>query len=137
MSVNTEINSETHRAVTAFAGYVSGLEALEAFKDVFEHEAFPSLEHWIVDCEQTVDLDVSGQQVRVMVWIAAKHSPANPDLHIALIGTEDGVFAILRMFEIQTKIFEGKGFQKTEVFRSIDEAHQWLKEHLGSTKAFG
>ena len=104
---------------------LTGDEVLKTISDFFERPDFPSLKYWLIDRSSCLDYSLTPEDVQRIAALHAKGVEKNPELILALVSGNDHQFGMSRMFEATTR---DDAFE-TEVFRSRDDALQWIYSH--------
>jgi hypothetical protein len=107
------------------SGAVTGEEIADANDRMYTSpEAIEEIKYQLCDMSGVHDGDVSTDAVRRIVAqdeMAAKH---NPGMVMALVANDELVYGLMRMWEG----FMSGSAMETMVFKSVEEAEQWLRE---------
>ncbi len=79
----------------------------------------------ICDYSDATDIDLSAEQVRTLALQDADAARANPAMLLAVVGQQDFVFGMLRMWELYAE----PSSVRTRVCRTVDEARRWIAEN--------
>jgi len=82
--------------------------------------------HVLWDLIDTTDIQFTSEEVLSIVRFKPRYEGKRGIGKTALVAQKDILFGLSRMFEIQSGIQEAP--YPVKVFRSLDEAHQWLDE---------
>ena len=123
MSITSHIdkaNELTTFTVTGVLSFDEVMPEIEAF-----HTGEPT-KHVIWDLLETTDVQFTSKQVEKVATYQPPHDGKRESGKSAIVAQEDFLFGLSRMFETQNNLM-GSPYT-VMVFRSTDEAYQWLDE---------
>jgi hypothetical protein len=125
MPVSIIITDDGLGVLLTAAGNLSFQEVLAANEHFFKHhaEAFLHCRYWFADYAQVEHTDVDFTQIRQLAAMHVSVSKLNPQLIVAVHSSADFIFGMARMWES----FAAETGWTTQVFRSAEEAKDWLR----------
>ncbi len=118
MPVSYDIDQEAGVVRCDYSG-VLDLECVRIYQD--ELSADPNFDpsyDLLANLQDVDEVNLSSAEMRII----SHHSPYDKDTKCAIVTSQDFQFGMLRMYQAIQK----KDDDKTMVFRSLTEAHQWL-----------
>ncbi len=107
-------------------GVVTGEEIYNAAKEFYSGDTPLKLKYQIANFANADDFDVSSEDIERISGQEIMASETNPNRIIAVVGKQDLIFGLSRMWE--GHVF-GFGFE-TMVFRDREEAIIWINEKI-------
>ncbi len=108
-------------------GTLTGREILSAINAVHEtEEKTRAIVFQIGDFRLVEKVDISSMDIRRISERDIRTSKINPQLITAVVAGKDVVFGLSRMWQA----YSDNPSTITSVFRSMDEAEQWVKEQI-------
>jgi len=111
-------------------GNVTGQEICDALKKCYSSENLPKQKYQIWYFENAETFDCPNQDFDRMVNLDTEASRTNPNIVVAVVGKDDFIFGISRMWETYMEI-EKAGFE-TMTFRKREAADAWISSKLNS-----
>ncbi len=108
-------------------GTLTGREILSAINAVHEtEEKTRAIVFQIGDFRLVEKVDISSMDIRTISERDIRTSKINRQIITAVVAGEDVVFGLSRMWQA----YSDNASLTTSVFRSMDEAEQWIKEQI-------
>jgi len=108
-------------------GVVTGSEIKEVNDIIYESpEKIKKIVYQICDLTNVSDISGSNFEIEELAIQDKKASEVNPNMFIAIVGEEDLVYGLSRMWEA----FAHDSPFETMVFRKMEDAQQWIREKL-------
>ena len=108
-------------------GVVTGSEIIEVNDKIYESpQKLERILYQLVDLTNVTKLLVSNEEVERLALQDLQVAKINPNMFIALVGHDDLVYGLARMWEALT---HDAPFD-TMVFRKLEDAEKWIKEKL-------
>lgn len=109
-------------------GSVNGGEAIEANSQIYERDPDGKYCYQIWDFSDADVLDVSAEELRVVVMQDYANSQINPEQIVAVVGTD----TVLKGLDDLYRSFIGAWTQfESKTFASVDDAREWVNERCG------
>lgn len=89
-------------------------------------ETIRGLRYQISDYTEVSEIRLDAEEIRELARQDAQASRSNPDMLIAVVGSDDLMFGVLRMWNAYAS---AQGFE-TRVFRDLAEARIWIALRL-------
>ena len=109
-------------------GHITGKEICDALEEIYTSEKLPQQKFQIWHFTEVDNFDFPKHEFDRMVRLDANASQSNPNIIIAVVGEEDLIFGMSRMWEAHMQI-EDAGFE-TMTFRQRAEADAWISMKL-------
>ena len=110
-------------------GVVTGGQIKEANNKIYETpQGIANMWYQIADFSEVTKLFATSTEVEELAMQDKKASEINPNMVIALVGKDDLIFGLSRMWEALT----ADAPFETMVFRKLEDARQWIKVKLHS-----
>jgi len=108
-------------------GLISGNEIKEANDIIYESpDKIKKIKYQICDLTNASEVSASESDIRAISNQDKKASEINPNMLIAVVGEKDVIFGLARMWEA----FSYDSPFETMVFRTMEDAQQWIREKL-------
>jgi len=106
---------------------LTGDKLLDAVKKFYlSEESLRKNKYGLVDYTPVGDIRVSVQDISVIAELTRQASKIAPDRIVAVVASEDASFGLSRMWEM----LSGESSWEKMVFRSRDDAEEWLKKRV-------
>jgi hypothetical protein len=134
MPVSIMITDEGLGVLLTAEGKLSFQEVLTANENFFKYHAeeFLRCRYWFADYSQVEYTDVDFTQIRHLAAMHISVSKLNPHLIVAVYSSADFIFGMARMWES----FAAETGWTTQVFRSAEEAKNWLQTCVNQPLTF-
>jgi hypothetical protein len=109
-------------------GTVTGKEICGALNEIYSSELLPRQRCQIWDFTDVESFDFPSNDFTTMVSLDMAASKVNPNIVVAVIGSQDVIYGIARMWEEHMEAKES-GFI-TMVFREREDAEEWINGKL-------
>ncbi len=123
MPITSHIDKAKDLTVFKVTGVLSFDEVLPVVKDFYDGDP---TKHVLWDLIDTTEVQLTSEEVEAIANFSPRYEGKRASGKTAFVAQKDILFGLSRMFEIQSSIRESPF--PIMVFRSIDEAHQWLDE---------
>ncbi len=110
-------------------GVVTGRDLIEANEILYDPDLLGETRYHVADLAAVERFDVSSEEIRTLAAQDVAAASVNPRLIVAVVGSEDIVFGMSRMWQIIAELQEGS-LITCAVFRTFDEAMVWIHECL-------
>jgi len=108
-------------------GIVTGKEIIDINDRIYiSPQKIQQILYQLVDFTKVTELLVSNAEVEILAMQDENASKINPNMSIALVGGQDLVYGLARMWKTLTY---GAPIQ-TMVFRKLEDAQQWIKDTI-------
>ena len=108
-------------------GIVTGEELIEWNNAIYEtDEKTAKLKYQFCDFTKVENFEISNNELHRIAGQDQKAATLNSHMLIAIVGADDLIFGLGRMWEA----FVGDVPFETKVFRDVEEAESWLKAQL-------
>jgi len=125
MPFMTTLDKNGQRSITRYFGDLTASEVLSSLKERFaDIEKLKKLKIIIADYTEVIQFDTENADVRDYAEIYLKASVQNKDVIMVGIMPTDQQFGLGRMWEAYAQDMPWQH----RIFRSMDEAKEWLKE---------
>lgn len=94
-------------------------------------EKIRKIAYQLSDYARVTDVDITIEEVMELSRADQATAKLNPDMIVAVVGQDDVMFGLLRMWEL----LAGEDAMKAAVFRDMEEAREWIKAKLAERKA--
>jgi len=111
-------------------GVVTGRELYAANAEIYSDQHVYAQRYQIVDLTNAERFDVSADDVRELAVQDREGAAKNPNIVVAIAGESDLVFGLARLWEAHVH----KSPLQTRVFRTVDEARQWVDTALNEAE---
>ena len=108
------------------SGVVTGVDIIEANKEIYGQENFSRQRYQIVDRTNCKEFRVNNDEIRIIAEQDKAAAKTNPNIIIALISTSDLQYGISKMYQAHV----GENGFLTEIFRYRESAEEWIKNQL-------
>ncbi len=112
------------RILLAGEGAVTGKEIIDINDRIYESpQKIKQILYQLADFTSVTELLVSNAEVKMLALQDKRASKINPNMCIALVGQQDFIYGLARMWKALTydAPFE------TMVFRKLEDAQKWIK----------
>ena len=108
-------------------GDITGIEIIDANKKIYKTpESIGEIKYQIVDFSDIESVEVSSPDIQKIAAQDAFAAKINPRMLIAVVGQDDIVFGLARMWQA----YMDQPSFKTQIFRTIAEAEKWIADEL-------
>lgn len=112
------------------SGIVTGRELYAANAEIYSDQHVFDQRYQIVDFTNAERFDISAEDVRELAAQDCAGAERNPNIVVAIAGESDLIFGLARMWEAHVN----ESPLRTCVFRTVDEARQWIGAVLNDAK---
>ncbi len=117
--------------ILSWKGLVTGKELIDAFSEIYAtDEQIKHIAYQLVILTKSEEIMVTADDLRDVASLDIRASKVNPSKLVAVVGERDIVFGLSRMWEA----FVDDAPLKTRVFRTLEDAEDWLKLSLPKTR---
>lgn len=120
-----KISWQEHGVVWHYSGLLTGNELLQSNLDIFGDERFDDIRYQIVNLAGAEKIEVTEQHMRKVAHLDMAAARTNSRVKVAVVSDSDAATQLLVYYD---KFCDKKSPWKTQVFRSIEEAEDWVKE---------
>ena len=106
-------------------GIVDGAEIQRCNDQIYAPERILQLRSQLCDFCEVTKFNLSDDDMRLLAAQDRAAAAQNPNLAIAIVGNNDLMFGLAKMWEV----FVSEASLKAKVFRTLQEARDWLEEH--------
>ncbi len=107
------------------SGIVDGTEIHKCNEQMYSPDRIHKLRSQLYDFCEVTRFDLSSSDMRMLAEQDKAAAGQNPNLAIAIVGNDDLMFGLAKMWEV----FVSEASLKANVFRTLKEARDWLEEH--------
>ena len=116
-----------HGVVVKGSGFVTWKDIYHANETLYDTaDKIKSIYYQIADFSNVTGTDITSEQVKILAEQDARAAKVNPNLIVAVVGADDLVYGLARMWEA----YAGEVSFETGVFRDIDAARQWIADKI-------
>ncbi len=117
--------------ILSWKGLVTGKELIDAFSEIYAtDEQIKRIAYQLVIFTKSEEIMVTTNDLKEVASLDIRASKVNPSMLVAVVGERDIVFGLSRMWEA----FVDDAPLKTRVFRTLEDAEDWLKLSLPKTR---
>ncbi len=117
--------------ILSWKGLVTGKELIDAFSEIYAtDEQIKRIAYQLVIFTKSEEIMVTANDLKEVASLDIRASKVNPSMLVAVVGERDIVFGLSRMWEA----FVDDAPLKTRVFRTLEDAEDWLKLSLPKTR---
>ncbi len=117
--------------ILSWKGLVTGKELIDAFSEIYAtDEQIKRIAYQLVNLTKSEEILVTANDLKEVASLDIRASKVNPSMLVAVVGERDIVFGLSRMWEA----FVDDAPLKTRVFRTLEDAEDWLKLSLPKTR---
>ena len=106
-------------------GSVDATEIQQCNEQMYTPERIHKLRSQLYDFCDVTKFDLSSNDMHMLAEQDKAAAKTNPNLAIAIVGNDDLMFGLAKMWEV----FVSEASLKANVFRTLNEARDWLEEH--------
>ena len=106
-------------------GVVDATQIQRCNNEMYAKDRIHTLRSQLYDFCDVTNFDLSGDDMRILAGQDKAAATQNPNLAIAIVGNDDLMFGLAKMWEV----FVSEAALKANVFRTLEEARNWLDEH--------
>ncbi len=88
------------------------------------HEKIRSISYQISDYSAVDRVEISAEEVLHLSQADQEAARINPDMLVAVVGKQDLMFGLLRMWEL----YAGASKMQACVFRDVEQARDWIRQ---------
>lgn len=107
------------------SGIVDATEIQRCNDQMYAADRIHKLRSQLYDFREVTKFDLSSDDMRMLADQDKAAASQNPNLAIAIVGNNDLMFGLAKMWEV----FVSEASLKANVFRTLKEARDWLEEH--------
>ncbi len=107
------------------SGVVDAMEIQHCNEQMYAPDRIHQLRSQLYDFCEVKKFDLSSTDMRMLAEQDKAAALQNPNLAIAIVGNDDLMFGLAKMWEV----FVSEASLKANVFRTLREASEWLEEH--------
>jgi len=120
---------EDNGVVLKFSGILSWKDIHDANEKIYAtSEKIRSIHYQIADFTDVERTDITSAQVRKLAEQDANAARINPDMILAIVGSDDLIYGLARMWEAYAS---DASFEKA-VFRYLDDAKKWINQKVSA-----
>jgi hypothetical protein len=123
MPITAHIDKAKDFTVFKVTGVLSFDEVLPVVKDFYDGDP---TKHVLWDMTDTTEVQLTSEEVETLANFSPRYEGKRASGKTAIVAQKDIIFGLSRMFEFQSSSQQAPF--SIMVFRSIEEAHQWLDE---------
>ena len=105
-------------------GIVDAAEIHRCNDQIYAPDRIQQLRSQLCDFREVTRFDLSSDDMQLLATQDKAAATQNPDLAIAIVGNDDLMFGLAKMWEV----FVSEASLRANVFRTIKEARDWLEE---------
>lgn len=83
-----------------------------------------NLRYQLCDLSDVTEIALNSQEVAKVAWLDVEAAKHNPEMLMAVVGEQDLVFGLIRMWELYAESIH----VKSGSFRTVEDARKWLNE---------
>ena len=121
MPITFRIDKKSGIVFTTMEGTVSISEIIDGLQELMTHPDFSPGLNGLVDMRNST-VNSTPEEVKRIAELMTSHREEIGISRSAVVVSKDAIFGMARMFQV----FAEKSSIKTQLFRDIDEARQWL-----------
>ena len=108
------------------SGIVDAAEIQRCNEQMYTADRIHKLRSQLYDFCDVTKFDLSSEDMRMLAEQDKAAASQNPNLAIAIVGNDDLMFGLAKMWEV----FVSEASLKANVFRTHREAREWLNDHV-------